>query len=162
MSLLIRVYGVPVPQGSTQAFAVRKAGKPTGQVVVTSDNRKVKPWRQAILDAVCDRQQAAGGYSDSIGPFDVSLQFFLPRPASHYGTGRNRAQLLPSAPARPFTRPDLDKLCRAVLDALTDALVWRDDSQAVSLTAAKFYAAQGERPGVEIEVSAYYDNNLAR
>ena len=46
----------------------------------------------------------------------------------------------------PFVRPDLDKLCRAVLDALT-GIAYKDDQQVVSLFATKSY---GERAGVFI------------
>jgi Holliday junction resolvase RusA-like endonuclease len=49
-------------------------------------------------------------------------------------------------------RPDLDKLLRSTLDGLTDAGVWRDDSQVVSISAAKVYAKNGDTPGVIIEV----------
>jgi Holliday junction resolvase RusA-like endonuclease len=46
----------------------------------------------------------------------------------------------------PFVRPDLDKLCRAVLDALT-GIAYKDDQQVVTLNANKTY---GERAGVFI------------
>ena len=47
----------------------------------------------------------------------------------------------------PSVAPDLDKLIRGVLDALT-AVVYRDDSQVTRITAQKVY---GERPGVWIQ-----------
>jgi len=50
----------------------------------------------------------------------------------------------------PATRPsDLDKLVRAVLDALT-GIVWKDDAQVVALKATK---VQGVTPGVEVEAT---------
>lgn len=48
--------------------------------------------------------------------------------------------------AYPFVRPDLDKLCRAVLDGLTD-VAFKDDQQVTQLVAEKIY---GERAGVFI------------
>ena len=48
----------------------------------------------------------------------LDLLFRFPRPRSHFGTGRNAGQLKPSAPFYVRTRPDLDKLARAVGDAL--------------------------------------------
>jgi Holliday junction resolvase RusA-like endonuclease len=44
-----------------------------------------------------------------------------------------------SAPRLPATRPDIDKLLRAVLDALT-GLVFVDDGQVVTVNMAKEYA----------------------
>jgi crossover junction endodeoxyribonuclease RusA len=46
-------------------------------------------------------------------------------------------------------RPDLDKLVRAVLDALSEAGVWRDDAQVVSVVARKAY---GSAPGLTVEI----------
>lgn len=152
----LRVYGVPVPQGSTRAFAVRKGGKPTGRVVVTGDNARTKPWRQAVMDEVAALYPLGVNVvsGSMLGPLAVTLVFILPRPAGHFLTGKKTVgQVSPSAPVLPVTKPDLDKLCRAVLDALTDAGVWRDDSQVASLTAGKVYASPGERPGCVIEVS---------
>lgn len=46
----------------------------------------------------------------------------------------------------PFVRPDLDKLCRAVLDALT-GVAFKDDQQVTKLYAEKIY---GDKEGVFI------------
>lgn len=52
--------------------------------------------------------------------------------------------------ATPATRPpDLDKLTRAVLDALT-GIVWVDDRQVVALHSTK---VQGATPGVDVTVT---------
>lgn len=147
----VRVFGTPIPQGSTKAFAVRKGGLPTGRVVVTSDNPRTKPWRQAIIDAT----RAANAEPMLTGPVYVGLIFIMPRPASHYGTGRNAGQLKPGAPRWHTSKPDRDKLERAALDALTDAGVWRDDAQVVDGPVSKVYAQPGEEPGAIIEVTPH-------
>lgn len=49
----------------------------------------------------------------------------------------------------PYVRPDLDKLIRAVLDALT-GVAYEDDQQVVRLVASKAY---GENEGVHITIS---------
>lgn len=147
----LRVYGTPVPQGSVSAFAARKAGAYTGKIRYVNDNPNTKSWRQAIVDAV---EPGLGWGAIPGQALAVKLVFILPRPAGHFGSGKNAAQVRPSAPAVPVVRPDLDKLCRAVLDALTDARVWADDSQVAALAAGKTYAGRDERPGVEIEVEA--------
>jgi crossover junction endodeoxyribonuclease RusA len=49
----------------------------------------------------------------------------------------------------PFKRPDIDKLCRAVLDALT-GVAYEDDQQVTKLTAVKEY---GETEGVTIRIT---------
>jgi crossover junction endodeoxyribonuclease RusA len=135
----IRVYGVPVPQGSKRAYT----NKHTGRVnVVEAQSARVRSWRQAIIDAA-----AGSGYTP--GPVSVIVVFWLPRPKQHYGTGKNSAQLKPGAPAYPAAMPDLDKLTRAVLDALTDAGCWKDDGQVVVLSAKKLYA-DGTQPGALI------------
>jgi Holliday junction resolvase RusA-like endonuclease len=48
----------------------------------------------------------------------------------------------------PTVKPDLDKLVRAVLDGITDARAWNDDSQVIAVWATKSYGV----PGVEIRV----------
>lgn len=55
-------------------------------------------------------------------------------------------------------RPDIDKLARAILDALTD--VWlRDDSHVVELCATKRLALVDEQPGVTITATNEIEEN---
>lgn len=133
------VAGVPIPKGSAKAFVVGS------RAVVTHDNAKTKPWQRAI--AAKARSEAPGLME---GAVKVELQFDLPRPKSHGKPGRK------SWASEHVTRPDLDKLVRTVLDALT-GIVWRDDSQVVEVVARKGYEDDsGERPaGVYIAVMRY-------
>ena len=104
--------------------------------VVTADNKKTKPWRQAIIDACL-----ASDFAMAEGPVSLEVAFYLPRPKS-----------APKSVQQPAKKPDLDKLVRAVCDALTAAGVWRDDSQVVRLTATKTFAGEGFAPCACIEV----------
>lgn len=151
--------GSPAPQGSKRAYAIRRGGVPTGKVaVVEQQGERVRSWRQAVVEET--RAALKGGtfsgsqigHHEGAWPVAVTLVFLLPRPKGHYGTGRNAGQLRPSAPARPAKIPDLDKLCRSTLDALTAAACWADDGQVVDLNAAKVWCAPGEAPGAVIEI----------
>lgn len=132
----ITVAGTPAPQGS-------KTRNRHGAVYESS--KAVGPWREAVR---AETQRAVD--LPMAGAVVVRLQFRVTRPRGHYGTGRNAAQVRPSAPAWPAGKPDIDKLARAVLDGLTAGGAWKDDSQVVSLTAVKVYAATG---GVDIEIT---------
>jgi Holliday junction resolvase RusA-like endonuclease len=141
--ITFEVPGVPQPQGSTKSF--RRGTK----IVTTSDNPRLRPWR----DALCwHAREALGGHPRFEGPVVVSAVFWLPRPAGHFGSGRNAGHLRPSAPTSPTVPPDLDKLVRAALDALSEAGVWRDDAQVVGFgEVAKRYS---DKPGACIAVEA--------
>jgi crossover junction endodeoxyribonuclease RusA len=156
MMMKIRVIGEPQPQGSKSAFAVRKRGGGyTGRVAVVEDNPRVKSWRQAILEefrtTYPNGLHLVPGYETA--PARVTITFILPRPKSHYGSGRHDTRLLPGAPAWPAKRPDADKLARSTLDALTDCGVWADDAQVIDLHVLKVWADLGEQPGAIIEVT---------
>jgi crossover junction endodeoxyribonuclease RusA len=153
----IRVYGDPVPQGSKVGFVVRKGGRPTSRAVVVDDNKtKLAPWRQSITAAALEAaDDARWDRAMLVGPVGVSMVFYMARPRHHYGAGANAGQLRPSAPALPVTKPDQDKLARAVMDGLSDAGLWRDDSQVCECRVIKTYAHQPdhiEAPGVLVEV----------
>lgn len=49
-------------------------------------------------------------------------------------------------------RPDTDNLLKAVADGMT-GMVFADDKQVFAMAGEKWYAATGERPHTEIEVS---------
>jgi len=122
-----QVHGLPIAQGSSRAFVVN--GKP----IITTTAKGLSIWRRLIAD-VAQRFAPPEPWD---GPVGIELHFGIPKPKS--------------APKKrrvwPDKRPDLDKLTRAVLDALT-YVVFADDSQVVELSASKDYGA----PGVAVEV----------
>jgi crossover junction endodeoxyribonuclease RusA len=81
----------------------------------------------------------ATGWQQATGPVRLSAVYTLPRPPSHYRTGRFADLLRDSAPEHPASRPDLDKLLRSTLDALVDGGAIADDSRVVEVSAAKAY-----------------------
>lgn len=141
ISMKFFVSGTPVPKGSAKAFVVK------GRAIVTQDNgARQKPWASAIG---WHAQQMMEGAPLIAGPVAIGLIFTMPRPLSHYGTGKNSRSLKETAPAWHISTPDLDKLIRCVKDALT-GVVWRDDSHVASIdSATKVY---GETPGVSISI----------
>lgn len=147
------VRGIPAPQGSKRAFR----NKYSGRIQQVESSKRVAPWRSdvrdAAIDAMTEDRDGMGWPGNPLaGPIAVKLTFSLPRPRGHYGTGRNAAVLKPSAPTWPTSKPDLDKLVRAVLDACS-ALVWRDDAQVVGVQTEKLYASDHRPPGVEVQVT---------
>jgi len=126
------VLGLPQPAGSKRAF-VR-----AGRAVVVDDNPASRGWKQHVQSAA--REAYAG--APLTGPLAVRVVFLLPRPAGHYGTGRNAGTVRASAPVAPAVKPDALKLARAVEDALT-GVVYRDDAQTVDLHVVKRYAPDG-------------------
>jgi len=125
------VDGRPVSQGSKRAPV---AG------VVRESSRGLRAWRAAIETTAL----VSGWIKPLEGPVVVEACFVLWRPKSHVRLAR------PTSKARPYpsARPDVDKLSRALLDALTGRC-WLDDSQVVGLRATKLY---GVRPGVAVRV----------
>jgi Holliday junction resolvase RusA-like endonuclease len=86
------------------------------------------------------------------------MDFYLRRPAEHFmpvNSRRSEVTLREDAPEYCEKTPDLDKLVRAIFDALTDADVWNDDSQVVKLVTTKYYATDIQRPGVIITVAQW-------
>ena len=133
------VHGTPAPQGS-KTVVPTKAGPRTKE----SNERQLRAWRQAIADAA---STAMDGQGPLAGPCELDVTFVFGRPRAHYRTGRHAGELKASAPIHCDKRPDLDKLVRAVGDALTGtALI--DDATIVKLTARKHYGS----PAAHIEL----------
>lgn len=125
------VAGRPAPQGSKRHV---------GKGVMIESSKAVGPWRTVV--AWTAAQAHRGAPAD--GALAVHVEFVMPRPA----------RLPKRLPTPPHTsKPDTDKLLRAVGDALT-AVVWRDDSQVVDLHGVKRYAELDEQPGARIRVVA--------
>jgi crossover junction endodeoxyribonuclease RusA len=127
------VLGEPQPQGS-KTIVQRKGRRPR----VIEDNPDTVPWRERVERVA---RTAMDGQPAATGPLRLTATFVFRRPAGHYGTGRNSGRLKPSAPVYVRTRPDVDKLLRAIGDAITGAIC-RDDSQIVIAHAEKHYGEQ--------------------
>jgi Holliday junction resolvase RusA-like endonuclease len=88
-------------------------------------------------------------------PVSLTATFRFPRPANHYGTGRNRGCLKPTAPDWKTTKPDLDKVLRSVGDSLEQAGLIAGDQQIVGINAQKRYVVTDEAPGLLLTVIAH-------
>lgn len=145
------VLGTPGAKGSSRAFVNRKTGgahvAPGGS---KSGQAKAKAWETAVREAAGACVSATAPPFVDI-PIFVSITFRMARSANHWGRGRNAGKLAPSAPHRPRTKPDIDKLARSTLDAMT-GIVFDDDSRIVALVLEKQYAAPG-REGASIRVT---------
>ena len=131
------VPGEPITEGSTRAFA-------SGQRVVVTHDRgpELALWRLAVKDAALKAAREAGWEPRYDGPVRVTVIFYLPRPKS-----------VPASRYWPHVKPDLDKLVRAIGDALAPYKrpgVLRDDSRIVEWTARKLY---DDTPGAWVHVA---------
>lgn len=122
------VYGVAQPKGSMRAFQPKGLARP----VLTSSNRNLGQWAALVRHEA--QKFAAGVFFQ--GAVRVQLDFLLPRPPS-----------LPKKVTDHLKKPDLDKLTRAILDALKGP-VYRDDSQVVAMVVSKRYQAADAAPCV--------------
>lgn len=134
MRLWLHVPGSPAPQGSKSFKGFRN-----GRGILVESSAAVGPWRERIALAA---HNAMVGRTLMTGPIDITMLFVLPRPKS--------APKRTTPPA--VKRPDLDKLARAVLDALTN-VVFGDDSQVTSIGCAKRLAQLDEAPGLYLAIA---------
>jgi crossover junction endodeoxyribonuclease RusA len=117
-----RVDGQPIPQGSMKVI--------NGHII-HSQGSALAAWRSAIALSA-----KAAGARPTHEAVSMTLVFIMNKP-------RTVTRLDPTVP------PDLDKLVRAALDALT-AIAYKDDSQVIEIRAVKVY---GESPGVEVVIA---------
>jgi crossover junction endodeoxyribonuclease RusA len=135
----LEVVGTPQPQGNKTAF-VRG-----GRAVLVEGRRApareaFKSWRDAIATAGRD-WQLEHGQELLDDPAAIDITFRLPRPRS-----------APKRRVYPDSRPDLDKLARAVLDGLTGIII-SNDSRVVDLSVRKRFAVDCP-PGATITIGA--------
>ena len=93
---------------------------------------KKNEWRSAPLDNICS----------------VSIIAVFPRPK------RLLRKKDPEHRMWHSSKPDIDNVCKSVLDSMVMAGVIRDDTQVVILTAKSVYASKSEGPCVEVRLSS--------
>lgn len=137
--MIIIVRGLPAPQGSKRHV---------GKGIMVESSKNVKPWREAVKQAVLTACGIGGESSAAVpgiaGPVEVSMTFTMPKPKSA------------KRGAVPSSRPDLSKLVRSTEDALTDVGAWEDDARVVRCVAAKVFPGEGSdslgAPGAVIRI----------
>ena len=122
----IFIPGTPIPQGSK---SVTRTG------VMFEANRHLKPWRETMSNAFTAWTATfQGAWEPYDGPLAVDVTFWMPRPQ------RPKYSL-------PAVKPDADKLCRALGDAMTTSGLITDDARITTWHARKRYSDQ---PGIAI------------
>ncbi|CAB4140677.1 Rus Holliday junction resolvase [uncultured Caudovirales phage] len=129
MTLAFHVLGTPKPQGSKRHI---------GRGVMIESCKALRPWRDSVAWAAREAMQQQG-WEKAEGAMQVTLGFYFTRPKS----AKHRQY--------PSVKPDIDKLARAVLDALRSGGVYRDDAQVVGLVVGKHYS---DEAGLTVRVEA--------
>ena len=122
--------GAAAPQGSKRAIRLR-----TGRTVLVESSARVKPFR--AVAALAATQAWNRPPAEGVVALEVAFRFV--RPKSHH---KSDGSLRAGAPLTPG-KPDIDKLLRALLDALT-GVVYVDDSQVACIWATKEYGPRSE------------------
>ena len=145
-SFSFTVFGVqPAPQGSKKYVGVRRTAAGNNIPLIVESSAGLPAWRKAVSDAVRQGMADSGDDSKFAGAVRVEAVFYMRKPKT-------------VKRLHPITPPDIDKICRSLLDGITakDKAgvqgVWGDDAQVVELVASKRWAT-GE-PGVAVTITA--------
>lgn len=126
------VPGKPAPQGSKRHV---------GNGIMIESSKSIKGWRTLVGELAY--QHFPAGPIPRPHAVAVELRFVMPRPSA---TPKRRPT--PAA----IKRPDIDKLTRGCLDALS-GVGYQDDSQVTTVFASKRIAEAGETSGVAVTVT---------
>lgn len=129
--------GTPESQGSSRGFVRGK------RVIITSANKSLPAWRQSVrYEAQRYVEEHKVPCIDKTQAVILHLNFYFQKPES-----TSKRVVLHNK------QPDLDKLTRAVGDALT-GIVYDNDSRINVIMAAKDFAGPGQQTGVVIKFTS--------
>jgi Holliday junction resolvase RusA-like endonuclease len=145
-TLTITAYGLPSPQGSKRSVGPG--------VVIDQNPRALQTWREDVKLATLRALEATPSWEKAYPAVVGYFTFAMPRPQHHHVGGDRLRELRANAPQLHSIRPDVDKLLRSTLDALTSAGAWRDDSLLAQAFVVKRYVGAGpdtlDLPGVRV------------
>lgn len=140
-------HGTPAPKGSMKGFVVKSKTTGKNRAVVVPDSKRSKPWMAIVNFAAAEAMRLGGHIAFQDAPLEILITFQIQRPGFH----SNKKGVKSSAPLFPATKPDIDKLTRAVLDAI-EGVCFDNDSRVVSLVARKRYADPDYPVGVGVTI----------
>lgn len=129
---ILRVYGLPAPQGS-KTF---KGFSGDGKAYMQESSVHLAPWRDSVIWA-CRASDQKGYRAD--GPLRITITFYMPRPKKPNWEW-------------PAVKPDIDKLVRSTLDALKIGGRIEDDCRVVELIADKCFEDKDHAMGAAITI----------
>ena len=138
-SILVEFFvaGEPKAKGSMRSIPFQdKAGKL--HVNTFHDTKSGTAWERVTKLAALESWEGNPAYDDAVR---VELTFTLKRPKTV--SVKKRPQ--------PIVKPDIDKLSRSVLDAIT-GVIFSDDAQVTVLVATKRYGSAAEPTGVDVRI----------
>ena len=137
MIITFTVYGDPKGQPRARAFAM-------GGKARMYDPGTAEGWKSLIAAAALPHLPA----EPLDGPICVDWTAYFPRPK------RLMRRRDPDGPVPHTAKPDRDNVDKALLDALTQLGMWRDDAQVYRGTLVKMYAEKSGRPRMEVSITA--------
>lgn len=153
--------GAPRPKGSWLPFVPNSKPWATpprdrhGRIIVklkSSTEKEDKAYAKLVgLAARSSMARRGVAIAPAGTPVVLGVTFYLKRPMSDWGTGRNAGQVKPSAPRFPPKKPDVDKLLRALMDGMSE-VVYADDNQVLGGPIWKLYEEAPGRSRVEVRV----------
>ena len=136
MSITFTIYGEPKGQPRPKAFS-------RGGHARVYDPGTAEGWKSLIAHAVTPHIPAV----PIEGPIRVDWTAYFPRPK------RLMRRSDPEGAVMHTAKPDRDNVEKALLDALTQIGMWRDDAQVCDGRSRKFYAEKNGRPRMEVTIS---------
>jgi Holliday junction resolvase RusA-like endonuclease len=113
-----------------KGFVIPGKGGAKPRAILTSDNTKMKPYRQQVGWAALEARAKAGYnglFAEKQVAVGVEFKFYFEKP---YSISKKRIHI--------SVKPDIDKICRSTIDAMT-GVIFSDDAQIVQLIASKNY-----------------------
>jgi Holliday junction resolvase RusA-like endonuclease len=157
-TLLVNVLGTPRPKGSMRVVSRDRFGQPLPRArLIANSPHKLQSWDRNVAGAAIAAMVQVGRdeFPWHKRPLAVVATFRFARPEGHFGA----RGLRPKAPLFMTSKPDVDKILRATLDAMT-GLVYDDDSRIVAESSRKAWCADHEAPGALLELTTLDDVQL--
>ena len=135
---MVRCFEVPgMPEGKG-----RPRYNARGGMVHTYTPKKTVEYEKRVLEAYCAEHGSRDPYQGAVG-----MRIFATYPVPK-SWPKKRRELALHGLLKPCVKPDLDNLCKAVMDAL-NGVAYCDDKQVVRIIATKTY---GENASVQVEL----------
>ncbi len=126
----IIIQGNPISKARPRARIIQAKGKKPFVSVYDSQKKE--------SDLVKEQIKAQFNSEPFLGCLRLVITFYIQRPKSHYGTGKNSAILKPKYQIEHTKKPDIDNLSKFIMDCM-NGIVYKDDSQIYNLSATKMY-----------------------